>query len=354
MDDSLSGLCGFFAAAKERAAPLVMATVLATDGSTYRKAGARILIGADGAASGLLSGGCLEADLRERAAQVLAKNRPQRATFDTRESDDPVWGMGMGCEGSMEIWLQPALPPDYPGVAYLQRCLETESAGVMATVVGGAAADTELGVHGCRGMAPADALEGLLAECAARPPACGAELRRFVFRGRDLQVFVAAVGLPASILLCGGGDDAIPVQSFAAALGWRVTVYDHRPAFASAARFAQAARVICSRPEELALRLDTAGYDAAVVMSHHLAADAAYLRVLAGKPPTYIGILGPAARRQRLFGEVGEPLQGIAARIHGPVGLDIGAASPPAIALAIVAHIQAVLAGRPGGPFTAA
>ncbi|HUX72610.1 MAG TPA: XdhC family protein [Steroidobacteraceae bacterium] len=351
MDDSLSGLCAFFAVAKERSAPLVMATVLGTAGSTYRKAGARILIDADGAASGLLSGGCLEADLRERAAQALAKNRPQRATFDARDSDDPVWGLGMGCEGSMEIWLQPALPPVYPGVAYLQRCLQTESVGVMATVVGGAAGEAELGVHGTRGMAPADALEALLAECAARPPAQGAELRRLSFRGRDLQVFVAEVGLPASLLLCGGGADAIPVQTFAAALGWRVTVYDHRPAFACAERFVHAVRVICARPEELALRLDTLRFDAAVVMSHHLAADAAYLRILASKPPPYIGLLGPAARRQRLFVEAGEPLQRIAARIHGPVGLDIGAASPQAIALAIVAHIQAVLAGRPGGPF---
>ncbi len=351
MDHGLSGLCRFFAAARERAEPLVLATILVTEGSTYRKAGARILIGADGSSSGLLSGGCLEADLRERAARVLAENRSARIRFDNRETDDPVWGLGMGCEGAMEVWLQPTRPEDqYPVMTYLHRCLETETSGAVATLVGGEATPSELGTHGYLGHAQNDELSALLARHAVAGPEKLCDAR---FRGRRLQIFVAPVGLPPRILLCGAGPDAIPVQRFASALGWQVTVYDHRPAYAMSALFPDAARVICARPEALAEHLDTGRFAAAIVMSHHLASDAAYLSALSANPPPYIGALGPAARRQRIYSQAGESLRRLAARIHGPIGLDIGADTPETIALAIIAQIQAVLSGRAGGPFIA-
>ncbi|MDE2348233.1 MAG: XdhC family protein [Gammaproteobacteria bacterium] len=351
MDDSLSGLARFFAEVEGRSPPLVMATVLATAGSTYAKTGARVLIDPDGGASGILSGGCLEADLRERAARVLALDRPQRIAFDTRVSDDPVFGIGMGCEGAMDVWLEPIRPPEYELMRYLRGCLQSGSTGVVATVVGGEARAEELGAHGFAGVAPNSRLGDMLARIAAGAPSRRGDLRKLPFDGRELEVFVAPVVLPTSLLLCGAGPDAIPVHRFAAALGWRVTVFDHRPAFATAAAFPGAAQVVCARPEEAAERLRDRHFDAAVVMSHHLAADAEYLRWLAQRAPQYIGLLGPAARRQRLFHDVGETLRGIGARLHGPAGLDIGASSPEAIALAIIAQIQAVLAGRSGGPF---
>lgn len=353
MDDTLSGIARFFAEIEGRSPPLVMATVLATLGSTYAKAGARILLGPDGSASGMLSGGCLEADLHERAARVLAQNRAERIHFDTRTSDDPVFGIGMGCEGAMDVWLEPALPPEYPLVRYLLRCLREDSPGMIATVVGGEARADELGAQGFRGSAPTGAVGDWLAAIAAGAPPPHGELRTLPVNGRNLEVFVAPVRLPTRLLICGAGPDAIPVHRFAAALGWRVTVFDHRPAFATETAFPDAVQVVCARPEEVAARLQGVRFDAAIVMSHHLAADAAYLRWLAhlAPPYPYIGLLGPAARRQRLFHDVGEPLRRIGAHIHGPAGLDIGATSPEAIALAIVAQIQAVLAGRAGGPF---
>lgn len=349
MDEQLTGLSKFFARARARNEPLVMATVLATAGSTYAKAGARILIGSDGAASGMLSGGCLEADLHERAARVLARDRAERVFFDSRTSDDPIWGIGMGCEGAMDVWLQPSMPPDYPAVSYLHDCLMREAPGAIATVVGGAATETELGKHAFAGASPTDPLTAELA--AAAGSATCAELGRILFDGRGIEFFVAPLALPTSLLICGAGPDAVPVHAFSAELGWRVTIYDHRPAFASSTLFPQAVRVLCGRPQDAAERLATARFDAAVVMSHQLAADAEYLRWLAREPPRYIGLLGPEARRKRLLLELGDALTGIADRLHGPVGLDIGATAPAGIALSIVAHIQAVLAGRAGGPF---
>ncbi len=352
MNHTLSEICRFFRAAERTALPLVLASVLRTDGSTYSKAGARVLIAADGRTSGMISGGCLEADLRERALRVLARKLPERAWFDTRESDDPIWGLGMGCEGAMDIWLQAELPEDdYPVMRYMQRCLESEQAATIATVVGGQATASELGIHAFRGHPGGTALETRLAALlVAAAPRC-AELRSLQVGDRALEVLIGTVDLAPSLLICGGGADAVPVQSFAASLGWRVTVFDHRPAYASDSHFPLAARVICARPEELPQRLELPRFDAAVVMSHNLVADIAYLRALAAQPPTYIGLLGPPNRRQRLIAEVGDAVQHVASRIHGPAGLDIGAGSPEGIALAIIAQIHAALAGKPGGPF---
>lgn len=325
-----------------------MATVLATTGSTYAKAGARILLAPDGSASGMLSGGCLEADLRERAAQVLARRRPQRVRFDSRINDDPIWGMGTGCEGAMEVWLEPVTAPLYAAVSYLNACLERDAPGAIATVVGGEATQTELGAQAHADSASADGLGAMLAAAAAGAVACPPRLRRLVFDGREIEIFVAPVALPTSLLVLGAGLDAIPVHDFAAELGWQVTIYDHRPAFAAPVLFPRALRVLCGRPEEAPGRLAGMRFDAAVVMSHHLAADREYLRWLAGEPPRYIGLLGPPARRARLLLELGTAPGFIADRVHGPVGLDIGATSAAAIALSIVAQIQAVLAGRSG------
>ncbi|MGA2778244.1 MAG: XdhC family protein [Steroidobacteraceae bacterium] len=352
MNHALTDICRFFRVAEPLGEPLVLATVLRTEGSTYSKAGARVVIAPDGRTSGMVSGGCLESDLHERALRVISAKRSERAWFDTRESDDPIWGLGMGCEGAMDIWLQAELPEQgYPVLRYLQHCLEREQAAVIATVVGGQAKLEELGTHGLRGTAGGTPLEERLAALLEAESSAGAGLSTLRCGERELEVFVGAIELAPSLLICGGGVDAIPVQSAAANLGWRVTVFDHRPAYATETHFPQAARVICARPEQLAQHIDASGFDAAIVMSHHLPSDIAYLKTLADRPPTYIGLLGPANRRQRLLAEAGASALRVADRIHGPAGLDIGANTPESIAVAIVAQIHAVLSGKSGGPF---
>ena len=154
---------------------------------------------------------------------------------------------------------------------------------------------------------------------------------------------------PPHLLICGAGPDAEPVVSAARALGWRVTVVDHRPAFAQARRFPGAA-VILAEPRALRSAVALDACHAAVVMSHHLASDTAYLRELGlAARPDYVGLLGPAARRRRIAQELGAAAEGLRTRLRGPVGIDIGAVTPEAIGLAIVSQVHAALAGRPGG-----
>ena len=216
VDSDLVELCDFFAPRKECGESLVLATIVRTEGSTYRKAGTRILFSESGGSSGLLSGGSLEADLRERAARVLRSGEPERAIFDSRTSDDPIWGIGLGCEGANHIWLQSATPAnDYAPLVYLNACLQSHQTGCVSTVIGGEALASELGRVGYARMRGEDELAVALSVRRALK----SEIQLVPFRSRLLEVFVLPATLPPAFLSCGAGPDAIPVAQFGALLG---------------------------------------------------------------------------------------------------------------------------------------
>jgi xanthine/CO dehydrogenase XdhC/CoxF family maturation factor len=152
---------------------------------------------------------------------------------------------------------------------------------------------------------------------------------------------------PVPILVLGAGPDAQPVVALAARLGWSVTVIDHRSHYARIERFPGAAAVLDGGAAAVENMLGGGvRISAAVVMSHHFNSDSAYLRALARSDVPYIGLLGPTARRERLLHELGPESIRLGSRLRAPVGLDLGADTPEAIALAIVAEIHAVLAGH--------
>jgi len=158
------------------------------------------------------------------------------------------------------------------------------------------------------------------------------------------KLFALPLALPPKLLLLGAGPDAAPVVDLAARLNWRVTLVDHREAYADPTHFPLAERVIHARAQELLAAVDPSQFSAAVVMSHHLPSDLEYLRALARTRIGYVGLLGPAVRRERLLADLSEA-QSLRARLHAPVGLALGGRSPESIALAIVAEIHAHLHG---------
>jgi xanthine/CO dehydrogenase XdhC/CoxF family maturation factor len=348
MNHSGVSLGRFFRASRDRGEPLVLATVARTLGSTYRKAGAQMLIAGDGRAAGLLSGGCLESDLMERARMVLA-GTPVIADYDTRSSDDVIWGIGLGCEGAMTILMTRLdRANDYQPFAFVEDCRRRGVTGNFALVTQSTNVVYPLGA-------------AFRSNAAAELPAGVAEVLRATESLRaattveiDGATFlIVPVELPPRLLVLGAGPDAMPLVEIAGLMNWHVTVLDHRPAYAVAEHFPRARRVALNPAGELTRELNAAHYDAAVVMSHHLVSDQAYLAALAEHAAIpYVGLLGPAPRRARLMQELGEKARGLAGRLHGPIGLDIGAKTPETIALAIVGEIQAVLAGRPGGSFS--
>ena len=297
----------------------VLATVVATAGSTYRKPGARMLLMDDGSYIGLLSGGCLESDLQIHAREVLDSGVPRAVEYDTRGPDDILFGVGAGCEGTMRILLEPAGPKSRAEIALNAAGRASQRGDSASLIMVHHAGQLPLGTY-----AADQAIDAM---------------------GRA-KAFVQVIAPPPHLLICGAAPDAQPVAGTARALGWRVTVVDHRPSYALTDRFA-GAEVRVANPKDLRAEVDLSRCHAAVVMSHHLPSDEAYLRELAeSNSPAYVVLLGPKARRARLAQELGPVIEKLSGRLHGPVGLDIGATTPEAIALAIVSQIHAWLADR--------
>ncbi len=333
------------------AAPCALATIVGTQGSTYRKAGARMLIEADGTLTGLLSGGCLEHDLREHALAVLQTGTPRIVEYDMRRDDDLVFGIGAGCEGAMRVLVEAAGPGT--SAARALSCagatLATGQATALAVVHSGP--DTELGTHACPTSADAVSAPELSEACATAVAVGLSTHLRWDNDRTPKEAWIQYLAPAPRILICGAGPDVEPLVRLLRELRFPATLVDHRPAYADAGRF-PGATVILGPAATLATHVRLGDYFAAVVMSHHLASDAAYLAVLADSPIEHVGLLGPRPRRERLLAQLGNAALTLAPRLRGPVGLDIGAATPEGIALAIAAELHALAAGRDGGSST--
>lgn len=351
---TIKALQASFARWRARNEPLVLASVYETEGSTYSKAGARMLITGDGKFQGMLSGGCLEGDLALRAQAVLDSGAPQVVTYDLGTNDDELWGLGVGCDGLMRIFLQPLLKEqDYQPFAAMAEVLAGDRPDTAATVL---ASEHPFLLPGATLVGSGDdsVTFGIPDECHERFLRDSETVldekrsftRTFDIDGREVQVLFALLVPPPRILVLGAGLDAEPVVRLAAELGWRVTVQDHRPAYIENGQFSAAERILCEPADTVADSLNLNGYDAVIVMSHHLDTDRKYLAQLAASEIPYIGLLGPRNRRMRLLVELGPLARELEHRLHGPAGFDIGADGPASIALSIVAEMLAEMKGR--------
>lgn len=332
---------------------LVLASVYETEGSTYSKAGAQMLINIDGDFQGMLSGGCLEGDLAERARAVLESGNPQSVTYDLGQNDEELWGLGVGCDGLMRIFLQPLTPGNgYEPFATMCRAYQGLTDQVAATVL-------ESGIDNLVAGSTVVTVEGGVAFCDvddAHAQLIQAEAGVALLQGRsrtstiatdtgDATILLSILRPSPRILVLGAGLDAQPVVRLASELGWRVSVQDHRPAYIESGDFAAAENVHCVPVSEVSNAIDLNQFAATIVMSHHLASDRQYLQQLAATGIGYIGLLGPRDRRSRLLEEIGDVADSLLPRLHGPAGLDIGGRGPASIALSIIAEIHQQLLG---------
>lgn len=347
-------LIEFFELRQQQQQPMVLATVYETEGSTYSKAGARMLVDADGKFQGMLSGGCLEGDLALRAKAVVETGMPQMVTYDLGSDNDELWGLGVGCDGLMRVFLQALRPSEnYEPFSTIARLLSGNERAVAVTAIESKSADvpagatlvlTENGSH-CFGLVE-DFADGM--QASANEILRSTESRTMHVQsteGELLVLYGAIIPMP-NLLILGAGLDAEPVLRFASELGWRCTVVDHRPAYLASGDFSLAESAVCCATDELETSVPLNNFELAIVMSHHLASDRLYLKTLASSAIHYIGLLGPPGRRDRLLSELGPAKAQLADRLHGPAGLDLGGRGPGAIALSIVAEMQKALSCR--------
>ncbi|QEL20659.1 XdhC family protein [Limnoglobus roseus] len=337
---------------RNRGEQAVLATVVKTEGSTYRRPGARLLIGRGGDAVGGVSGGCLEGDL-VRKAWWRTEGGPAVVTYDSRADDETAWQFGLGCNGVVHVLLERLSPSDTGGLAFVEQCVRARLCGVIATVFRAGTAT---------GLALGDRLtldaRGKWGGHIGDPdvaPALGADAEACLRhdRGRtvvygtatgEIEVAFEVVRPTVRLLVFGGGFDAVPVVAAAKAVGWEVVVIDRR---AGARRIAGADRTLTLAPAAACERLRPASRTAAVVMNHNFPDDRDAVTALLRTGVQYVGVLGPKARTQTMLAEIPDAV-GLS-RLHAPVGLDIGADTPGEIAAAVVAQVIAVFADRDGG-----
>lgn len=342
---------------------VVLATVVRVTGSSYGGVGARMVIRGDSSTVGLVSGGCLESDLAEHARRVHASGRAEVVTYDTREDDDAPWGLGLGCNGLIEVLLEPLPPLRAKDVAaIIDQALAGDAPSVIATVIRVTASETgfpAIGAHALFGsgetLSVGDWGAGsTLADASEHIDEALAAGRRGLVREFGVVEVAFEVVMPAvRLIVCGTGPDAAPVVRIASQLGWDVTVVDHRPVSeAHSKRFPGARVVECAEALRLAEVLPVTARTAAVVMSHNFPRDRDYVQALLTADIAYLGVLGPRARTERMLAELAAgngPHSAIGDRLFAPVGLDLGGEGPDAIALAIISQVSAVMTGRAGG-----
>ena len=304
----------------------VLATLATVEGSSYRRPGARLLVTAARTRLGSVSGGCLEEDVLTRARNVLATGRAETVVYDTTTENDLVWGVGLGCHGVVRVVLE-KLPPRPTWAVALAENFAARRPTPLA-VVHRAGDTAQLGTR-----------------LAAELP---------VGKMPGSEIFLNTIAPPTALFLFGAGDDAQPLAQLAHELGWHVTIADPRAAFATAARFPHAHAFVVAPAAELADRAAPGPDALAVVMTHHYVHDVPLLRALLARPLAYLGLLGPKKRSEKILADLARDglvlTPAMRARLHAPVGLDLGADTPPQVALAIFAEMQAVLAGRDARP----
>jgi xanthine/CO dehydrogenase XdhC/CoxF family maturation factor len=350
-----------FECVRSRGEVAALATVMRVVGSAYRRPGARMLLASDGTRVGLVSGGCLEADLMERAQPVLATGRAITVTYDARSDEDLIFGLGLGCNGTVEVLIERV--PERPAgghLALIGSCLEKRRELALVTLfrpVGQVPLATRCWLLDGEPLAGDLASESVAVEIG---PHADAVLRSGRNRNVTIEsaqgpfdLFIECVRPLPELWILGAGLDAQPVARLAVELGFDVNVADHRAAFARREHFPGASRVVVCNPDRLAETIDPDDGSIVLVMSHSYANDRSYLRTLLMRPFIYLGLLGPRQRSERILAELAkegiEPSRELRARLHAPAGLDIGAETPEEIALSIMSEIRAELAGRSGG-----
>ncbi|WP_260703785.1 XdhC family protein [Edaphobacter flagellatus] len=327
----------------ERGEARVLVTVVRVEGSSYRRPGARLLLGDAGEYAGTISGGCLEAEVTRKAAWKV-RDGAVVERYSTMFDDTAEVPYGLGCGGVVDLLLEPVQTAECAALLHAQqRALHADERSTVVTWLPGESKTLRRVVLNAAGeivFASADLNEKKLA--CARGLLPGSE-----YEGR----FVEEIRGPQRLFVFGAGDDAKPLVSMAAMMGWSVTAADGRQHLARRERFVEAARVVQIDPNDISV-LQICAEDAVVVMTHSYEQDRALLRDLLPLAPRYLGLLGARHRSSLLVSEAavlaGLTVQDCCERIWAPVGLDLGGDGPEAVALAVVAEVQAVCMGKLG------
>jgi xanthine dehydrogenase accessory factor len=334
-----------------------IATVVKVRGSSYRSPGARMLITDDGRWVGSISGGCLEGDALRKARQVMTDKKPLTVTYDTSEESNQNLGIGLGCNGVIDVLIEPVDASGEGLPRMFEKITQTPSPVALATVYRGTNGVGEkiLLVDGDVQSTIVDKqlAASLEKDLSAIFTTQQSEAKKYVTAAGESEVFLELIQPSITLIIFGGGFDARPVSQLAKSLGWEVQVTDECAAHIAPLFFPTADKLSMCDRKFIDRDFNVGPYTACVLMSHNYEYDRDVLAKLVKTEAPYIGILGPRKRFDKMQEEFVKKGIVLSAddlhRIHSPIGLDIGAEAPDEIAVSIVAEVQGKFANRSGG-----
>jgi len=361
--------------------PTVLATVVSTAGSVYRRTGARMLIRKDDRPIGLISGGCLENDIRYRAQSVMKQGKPVIATYDAVSNEELRWGLGLGCNGRVDVLLEQLNEhsPCNP-LTFIEQCFKQREPAVVATIIQTDDADVALlgarlmrcatgkMVHNLSGNLSSNLSGNLSSNLSGNPssviltqltkvveealPMASNQHKQCALQN-GMTILIESIYPPAPLIIFGSGQDVVPVIAFAKAIGREVTVISQQPYDLMSERFPLADNIMEVAADSPLKGVDLSANTAAIVMTHNYFDDRECLKKLISSEVSYIGSLGPRYRTESLLKDLKEHGMKFTDqqlnRLYTPVGLDIGADTPEEIAISIISEIIATKANRLGG-----
>lgn len=322
---------------RTRAAPLALASVVRTHGSSYRRAGARMLVTADGKSMGGVSGGCLEDEVIDRADRVLRDGIPQLCTFETR--------VRQGCHGSLEVLIE-ALAPEDDLLETIEARQKSRRVALLETTFGRFHSPRR-----CSRLISSVSEESALVAQLGGRDFLPEQLTTEILHSDASSSLLELIPPPIRLVMVGSGRDSVPLVELARQMGWTVEVVAH-PTDQAALPITFAAHSALDALPSLA----PDAWTAVVLISHHYARDLEYLQALLPLSIPYLGMLGSRKRREQLLAELMDAGFELTperlSKLRSPAGLDLGGESPAEIALSIVAEIRAVMSGRDGTPLS--
>lgn len=342
----------------------VLATVVHVEGSSYRRAGARMLVDEFGNITGAISGGCLESDALRKALHAFHQQKNKLITYDTSDEDDAVIGAQLGCNGIIQVLFEPLDYEDKLNPCELLKIVIAQN-NPLAIVI-------QFNLNRTKDQPGTTLLIDENSDYTGRHPEKElldlilkqslltlnnnkSHFAEFSVEGKTQQVFIQNYQPSVKLVIVGAGNDAQILAQQADFLGWNVIVSDGRPTHANKERFTSSCQVIVSKPEQTLENIEIDHLSCFVLMSHNYNYDLAVLKLLlAENKIPYIGILGPLKKYQRMQNDLeneGFDLsKEMMNKIHAPIGLEIGAETPAEIGLSILAEIQSVLKGKNARP----
>lgn len=349
---------------RENNVECILATVVHVQGSSYRKAGARMLVDEYGNITGAISGGCLEGDALRKALHALHQQKNKLVTYDTSDEEDAIIGAQLGCNGIIQVLFEPIdYQDDLNPCELLKKVANQKNPLAIVVQFNLNKQKTQTGTKlvifedsKAFGQKPEKELFNYIEEQARLTLKNNYPLFAEYPRGAEfVHIFIQNYQPPVKLIIVGAGNDAQILAQQADLLGWDVIVTDGRPTHANKDRFTSSCQVIVSKPQETLKNIEIDHRSCFVLMSHNYNYDLAVLKLLffERKIP-YIGILGPLKKYQRMQYNLKEEGFDLAEehmnKIYAPVGLEIGAETPAEIGLSILAEIQMVLSEKNARP----